>query len=75
MNERDIFLAARENPDPVARAAFLAEACAGDVALRRRVERLLRADARADSFLDTPAILRSDPEEDALSLFDPRIDR
>jgi serine/threonine protein kinase len=55
MSERDIFLAAREYPDPVARAAFLDQACAGAPDLRRRVERLLRADAGTDSLLDVPA--------------------
>ena len=42
---------------PVAqRPAFLAEACAGDVTLRREVESLLRADERATSFIETPAL-------------------
>jgi serine/threonine protein kinase/Flp pilus assembly protein TadD len=41
---------------PVAgRAAFLAVAYAGDDSLRRRVEAMLAADARADSLLDNPA--------------------
>jgi len=62
MSERDIFLTARENPDPAARAAFLDEACAGDAALRQRVERLLQADAEADSLLDVPAATRPTTE-------------
>lgn len=35
------------------RAGFLDQACAGDQELRRRVEALLKADADADSFMDT----------------------
>jgi serine/threonine-protein kinase len=38
------------------RAAFLAEACAGDEALRREVESLLRFDRRAEHFIESPAI-------------------
>ena len=60
MSERDIFMAAREKTDPAARAAYLAEACAGDAALRKRVERLLCADAHPDSLLDAPAVAPPD---------------
>jgi hypothetical protein len=35
--------------DAVARAAFVADACAGDEALRREVESLLRQQSKADS--------------------------
>jgi serine/threonine protein kinase/tetratricopeptide (TPR) repeat protein len=38
------------------RATYLAEACAGDAALRREVEGLLRADGDAEQFLETDAI-------------------
>src|SRR4051812_26295902 len=37
------------------RARYLDEACGGDLGLRRRVERLLRAVSEAGSFLETPA--------------------
>lgn len=37
-------------------AAFLAEACAGDETLRGEVESLLRCDARAENFLESPAL-------------------
>src|SRR5262245_11259931 len=37
------------------RARYLDEACGGDVELRRRVDRLLRAVSEAGSFLETPA--------------------
>lgn len=58
MSEREIFMTARAISDPSARAMFLTEACAGDVALRERVERLLHADAMPDSLLDAaPAVL------------------
>ncbi len=38
------------------RAAFLTEACAGDEMLRGEVESLLRCDARADNFIEAPAL-------------------
>jgi serine/threonine protein kinase len=37
------------------RARYLDEACGGDLELKRRVERLLRAVSEAGSFLETPA--------------------
>jgi hypothetical protein len=51
MSERSIFLEALEKEDPVQRSAFLDTACAGDVALRQRVEALLESHANAGSFL------------------------
>src|SRR5262245_39728141 len=56
MSERDIFMAARGITDPAARASFLTEACGDDLAMRKRVERLLRADGAPDSILDVPAV-------------------
>jgi hypothetical protein len=38
------------------RAAFLAEACAGDELLRGAVESLLDCDARAEGFMESPAL-------------------
>ncbi|NOT63445.1 MAG: protein kinase [Acidobacteria bacterium] len=64
--------AALERPS-AARAAFLAEACAGNETLRQEVESLLRADARAASFIETPAAalaaeaLAQQPAWDALT--------
>jgi eukaryotic-like serine/threonine-protein kinase len=55
MNERSLFLAALEINDPVSRAAFLEKECAGDTAVRHRLEVLLRADANAGNFLAKPA--------------------
>lgn len=55
MTEETIFAAALEQADPAARSAYLEEACAGDDALRRRVEGLLAAHAKAGDFLEQPA--------------------
>src|SRR4051812_11768560 len=46
---------ALELPD-AERAAFLAEACAGDAELRSEVESLLAAHQAAEDFLTTPAL-------------------
>jgi eukaryotic-like serine/threonine-protein kinase len=48
---RAVFSEAAEIADPAERAAFLDSACAGNVALRARVEQLLNADSRAGNFL------------------------
>src|SRR5215510_3417784 len=42
--------------DASERAAFLVTACAGDDALRGEVESLLRCDARAEHFIESPAL-------------------
>jgi serine/threonine-protein kinase len=55
MNEESLFHRAREMA-PGERAAFLDEACAGDAALRRRVEMLLRAHDEPHNLLDRPAV-------------------
>jgi hypothetical protein len=52
--ERLYHAALERGPD--ARDAFLAEACAGDKSLRGAVESLLHCDARAERFIETPAI-------------------
>jgi eukaryotic-like serine/threonine-protein kinase len=52
MSEAAIFIAALEKPTEAERAAFLAEACAGDLQLRHRIEALLRAHAEPDDLLD-----------------------
>src|SRR5271156_5593329 len=52
MTEATIFIAALDKPIEAERTAFLAEACAGDERLRRRVEALLRAHAEPDDILD-----------------------
>jgi serine/threonine protein kinase/tetratricopeptide (TPR) repeat protein len=55
MNERDLFIAVLQKEDPAERAALLDRACAGEPALRQRVEHLLRAYQGAGSFLEAPA--------------------
>jgi Flp pilus assembly protein TadD/serine/threonine protein kinase len=54
MNEETLFHRALEQP-PGARAAFLEQACAGDRALRERLEGLLLAHDHPGSFLAGPA--------------------
>jgi WD40 repeat protein len=49
-----IFSAALEKPSPEERSALLDESCAGDAALRQRVEALLKAHQEANSFLQGP---------------------
>jgi tetratricopeptide (TPR) repeat protein len=66
MTEATIFMAALEKPTEAERAAFLAEACAGDERLRRRVEALLRAHDEPDDILD-PTI---DQRLDAIAAFE-----
>src|SRR5215813_4262489 len=55
MSERDIFIAALQQGGPAQRQAYLDEACAGQPALRRQVENLLRLHEGAGSFLEKPA--------------------
>src|SRR4051794_30874924 len=50
-SEETIFDAARQMPDPQARASYLVGACVGNPKLRERIEELLKANARADQFL------------------------
>jgi WD40 repeat protein/tRNA A-37 threonylcarbamoyl transferase component Bud32 len=54
MDAERIFHEAVDITDPEQRAAFLDRVCAGDDQLRSQVEALLRADARAGSFLEAP---------------------
>jgi serine/threonine protein kinase/Flp pilus assembly protein TadD len=55
MNERDIFVAALHKTNADERAAFLAEACGDDTALRERVQALLHEQEQLGSFLESPA--------------------
>src|SRR5438045_381246 len=52
---KDIFLGALDLSSPDEQAAFLAQACGSDVALRRQVEAMLQAYRAPDSFLEKPA--------------------
>jgi serine/threonine protein kinase len=62
---RSIFLAAVEHYAPEQWPAYLDEACAGESALRQRVEALLQGHALANSLLDLPengsAVTRDEP--------------
>jgi hypothetical protein len=53
MNEASILAAALERL-PAERAAFLDDACAGSLRLRRRVEALLKVHDEPDEVLDVP---------------------
>ena len=50
---KELFEAALERA-PADRAAFLAQACAGDEEIRREVESLLAADEGDSGFMNTP---------------------
>ena len=50
----EIFLAALEIEDAVARHEHLDASCAGDADLRRQVDALLAADQEASGFLEQP---------------------
>jgi serine/threonine-protein kinase len=55
----DLFAQAIDLPEPE-RGAWLAAACANDTKTQAEVERLLRADALADAFLESPPTLVAD---------------
>ena len=55
MTERSIFMEALDITDPLKRAAYLDRACAGDAALRSRIDELLRAHIQPGDFLKVPA--------------------
>jgi hypothetical protein len=67
MNERTIFLNALERDDPAARAAYLDRSCAGQPALRQRVEELLRAHQEAGAFLSESAMEQVQAAEQSLA--------
>jgi serine/threonine protein kinase/tetratricopeptide (TPR) repeat protein len=56
-----IFNEALDLDSPTDRAAYLDRACAGDPALRARVEELLAVHSRAGSFLESPVVPTIDP--------------
>ncbi len=51
----EIFFGALEKRSAAERSSYLAEACAGDADLRRRVEKMLAAQSEGRSFLESPA--------------------
>ena len=56
MHEETLFIEAMEIRDAAEQAAYLDRVCAGDAALRVRLERLLDEHRRAGSFLGHPAV-------------------
>jgi len=54
MTEREIFVAAFQEPDADARRDLLDRACGTDLALRARIEALLRRAVEAGRFLEPP---------------------
>src|SRR5207244_4283879 len=56
MTEETIFAEASAKTDPAERATFLNQACAGDAALRQRLEALLGSHEGAGSFMNIPAV-------------------
>lgn len=54
MDEQSIFLNALEKTSPTERSTYLDSACAGDAALRKRVEQLLSRQSDVGSFLESP---------------------
>ncbi len=61
MDEETIFLEAIRKPTPDERVAFVRRACAGDAALCRGVEQLLRAHERAGRFLEPEPTVADTP--------------
>src|SRR5262245_50368856 len=55
-NEDVIFNEARRIDDPAARAAYLAQTCGSDTALRGRIESLLSVHEKQASFLGLPVV-------------------
>src|SRR5262245_61322882 len=53
---KKLFLDATQKATAAERAAFLDEVCAGDAALRRRLEALLRVHDQPDPLLDQPVL-------------------
>ncbi len=76
-----LFFAALDESTVAGRAAFLESACAGDLELRRQVEKLLDAHIRLGDFLKKPAFEQlartfeappsSDDEDDSLDFLEP----
>jgi len=54
MTEREIFVAAFQEHDPRVRQLILECACGADLALRERIENLLRRADEAGRFLEPP---------------------
>src|SRR5215211_5759281 len=57
---KELFLQALDRQQPAERDRFVCEACGDDLALRKQVDVLLAADARAGSFLEQGAVATID---------------
>jgi serine/threonine protein kinase len=66
MQEQSIFIEALDKTDPAERAAFLDRVCAGDMALRQRMDRLLQQHQTDDSFLELAVATLADTVDDAI---------
>ena len=55
-SEKEIFFEALEKDTPDQRAAYLDDACRGDLELRKRVEDLLAKHFQQDDFMKQPAV-------------------
>src|SRR5262245_23507041 len=64
MQEQSLFIEALEREDPAERSAFLERVCAGDAALRQRIERLLLRHQGAGTFLESPAPALADTTDE-----------
>jgi serine/threonine protein kinase len=71
MTERDIVSAALGRDDPAERAAYLDQACAGDTALRQRVETLLHSHETTAPFLNSPTTGHPGDGRPALAFLSP----
>lgn len=67
MKERELFLAALEIENPVARQAHLKTECGDDVALLARVEALLASHENQSQFLNTPVVEQIADVSDAVA--------
>src|SRR5262249_53940120 len=75
VTEREIFFEALEMSTPEARAAYLEGACAGDVALHRKVEELLKEHFSNDSLMAGPAVGGSRSADESQQASAPLLDR
>src|SRR5262245_35959164 len=67
MDEESIFLEALQKTTPAERAAYLDQVCAGNEELRRNVEMLLKAQAKAGDFLNQPAAAAVATRDDSIT--------
>jgi serine/threonine protein kinase len=70
---KEVFLDALDKSAPADRAAFLDQACAGNVPLRQSVDALLQSHDRPDELLDQPAIehLSAGADTEVLDFLEP----